>query len=99
MSTPQDIPFIAVQDPQIASLIRSEENREHYGLELIPSENYISKACHEAMGSVFTNKYSEGYPHKRYYGGQDFTDPLEELCIERACKLFNCQFANVQTHS
>lgn len=51
------------------------------------------------MGSVFTNKYSEGYPHKRYYGGQDFTDPLEELCIERACELFNCKYANVQTHS
>lgn len=51
------------------------------------------------MGSVFTNKYSEGYPHKRYYGGQDFTDPLEEVCIARACELFNCKYANVQPHS
>lgn len=99
MSTPQDISFIERQDSQIAELIRGEENREFAGLELIPSENYVSRACHEAMGSVFTNKYSEWYPHKRYYGGQDFTDPLEELCIERACKLFNCKFANVQTHS
>jgi glycine hydroxymethyltransferase len=99
MSTPQDITFIEEQDPRIAELIRGEENREFSWLELIPSENYVSRACHEAMGSVFTNKYSEGYPHKRYYGGQDFTDPLEELCIERACKLFNCKYANVQTHS
>jgi glycine hydroxymethyltransferase len=99
MSTPQDITFIEQQDPQIAALIRGEENRELGGLELIPSENYVSRASHEAMGSVFTNKYSEWYPHKRYYGGQDFTDPLEELCIERACKLFNCKYANVQTHS
>lgn len=99
MSTPQDITSIQKQDPRIAELIRSEENREFSWLELIPSENYVSQACHEAMGSVFTNKYSEWYPGKRYYGGQDFTDPLEELCIERACRLFNCKFANVQTHS
>lgn len=99
MSTPQDITFIEKQDPRIAELIRGEEHRELGGLELIPSENYVSRACHEAMGSVFTNKYSEWYPHKRYYGGQDFTDPLEELCIARACELFNCKYANVQTHS
>jgi glycine hydroxymethyltransferase len=99
MSTPQDITYIKQQDPQIAALIRGEEDRELFGLELIPSENYISQACHEAMGSVFTNKYSEGYPHKRYYGGQDFTDPLEELCIARACELFDCKYANVQPHS
>lgn len=99
MSTPQDISFITSQDPRIAELIRSEEKREHFGLELIPSENYVSRACHEAMGSVFTNKYSEGYPGKRYYGGQDFTDPLETLCIERACALFDCKYVNVQTHS
>jgi glycine hydroxymethyltransferase len=99
MSTPQDITFIEAQDPKIAELIRGEEHREFSWIELIPSENYISRACHEAMGSVFTNKYSEGYPHKRYYGGQDFTDPLEELCIARACELFNCKYANVQSHS
>ena len=99
MSTPQDITCIEQQDPQIAALIRGEEHRELGGLELIPSENYVSRACHEAMGSVFTNKYSEGYPHKRYYGGQDFTDPLEELCIARACELFDCKYANVQSHS
>lgn len=99
MSTPQNIPSILKQDPKIAELIRWEEHREFSWLELIPSENYVSAACHEATGSVFTNKYSEGYPHKRYYGGQDFTDPLEELCIERACKLFDCKYANVQTHS
>ncbi len=99
MSTAQPIPHIEAQDAAIAKLIRGEEDREANGLELIPSENYVSKACHEAMGSCFTNKYSEGYPRKRYYGGQHFTDPLEELCIERACKLFNCKFANVQPHS
>jgi glycine hydroxymethyltransferase len=99
MSTPQNITHIEKQDPQIAALIRGEEHREFSWLELIPSENYISRACHEANGSVFTNKYSEWYPHKRYYGGQDFTDPLEEICIERACQLFDCKYANVQTHS
>lgn len=99
MSTPQSIEYIEKQDPKIAALIRGEEDREYSWLELIPSENYISRACHEAMASVFTNKYSEGYPHRRYYGGQTFTDPLEELCIERACALFDCKYANVQTHS
>ena len=99
MSTPQNIANIEQQDPKIAELIRWEEHREFSWLELIPSENYVSRACHEAMGSVFTNKYSEGYPHKRYYGGQTYTDPLEELCIERACQLFDCKYANVQTHS
>lgn len=99
MSHIQDILYIQKQDPKIAELIRGEEKREFEWLELIPSENYVSRACHEAMGSVFTNKYSEGYPHRRYYGGQDFTDQLEEICIERACKLFDCKYANVQTHS
>ena len=99
MSTPQDLTYIQAQDPRIAELIRGEENREFSWLELIPSENYVSRACHEATGSVFTNKYSEWYPHRRYYGWQDFTDPLEEICIERACKLFNCKYANVQSHS
>ncbi len=99
MSTQQSIPFIEKQDPEIFAAIRGEEKREEDGLELIPSENYISKAAHEALGSSFTNKYSEGYPGARYYGGQEFTDTIEELAIKRICKLFNCKYANVQAHS
>jgi len=95
----QALPFIENQDPEVLATIRGEETREAEGLELIPSENYVSRAVLEANGSVFTNKYSEGYPGRRYYGGQDFTDVVENLCIERACKLFNCKYANVQTHS
>lgn len=76
-----------------------EETREREGLELIPSENYVSKAVREAQGSVLTNKYAEGYPGKRYYGGQEFTDQVETLAIERAKKLFDANFANVQPHS
>lgn len=86
-------------DIAIEDLIKAEAQRQREGLELIPSENYVSSDVLEAMGSIFTNKYSEGYPHKRYYGGQDFTDPLEELAIERAKKLFNADHANVQPHS
>ena len=77
----------------------AEEARQREGLELIPSENYVSRAVLEATGSVFTNKYSEGYPGKRYYGGQEYTDRVEELARERAKKLFNCQYANVQPHA
>jgi len=99
MSTAQDLTFIQAQDPEVYAMIRGEEQREADGLELIPSENYISKATHEALGSCFTNKYAEGYPGKRYYGGQEFTDQIETLCIERACKLFDCKYANVQPHS
>lgn len=73
--------------------------RQAEGLELIPSENYVSADVLEANGSVFTNKYSEGYPGRRYYGGQEWTDQVERLAIERACKLFKCKFANVQPHS
>ena len=90
---------IKAQDQDIYDTLVGEEEREHSGLEMIPSENYVSKAVREANGSAFTNKYSEGYPHKRYYGGQDFTDPMEEIAIERAKKLFNCDHANVQPHS
>lgn len=79
--------------------MRGEEKRQKEGLELIPSENYVSQAVLEANGSVFTNKYSEGYPGRRYYGGQEFTDIVETIAIERVCKLFKCQFANVQPHS
>lgn len=96
MTTAQSIPFIQKQDPLIYNAIRGEEKREAEGLELIPSENYVSKAVLEANGSVFTNKYSEGYPGKRYYGGQEYTDVIEKIAIERACKMFNCKYANVQ---
>ncbi len=88
-----------MQDDVVAKLIAGEEQRERDGLELIPSENYVSNDVLEALGSVFTNKYSEGYPGKRYYGGQDFTDPLEQLAIDRAKQLFNADHANVQPHS
>jgi len=87
------------QDKEIFDAIMGETAREEDGLELIPSENYVSMAVREANGSVMTNKYSEGYPGKRYYGGQDFTDAVERLAISRACELFNAKFANVQPHS
>ena len=86
-------------DKQVQQLIKDEEQREREGLELIPSENYVSRDVLDALGSIFTNKYSEGYPGKRYYGGQDCTDPLELLAIERAKKLFKADHANVQPHS
>ncbi|HEU4609014.1 MAG TPA: serine hydroxymethyltransferase, partial [Chitinophagaceae bacterium] len=88
-----------MKDEQVAKLIRSEETRQREGLELIPSENYVSRDVLDALGSVFTNKYSEGYPGKRYYGGQQFTDPLEDLAINRAKSLFGADHANVQPHS
>src|SRR3954466_9527826 len=88
-----------MHDDVVAALIAAEEKREREGLELIPSENYVSRDVMDAMGSIFTNKYSEGYPGKRYYGGQDFTDPLEQLAIDRAKKLFKADHANVQPHS
>jgi glycine hydroxymethyltransferase len=87
---------IKAQDQEVFDTIIGEEEREKRGIELIPSENYVSKAVLEASGSVFTNKYSEGYPGKRYYGGQQYTDIVETLAIERAKKLFNCKSANVQ---
>ncbi len=86
-------------DPEIATAIANEERRQHEGLELIASENFVSEAVLEAMGSVFTNKYAEGYPGKRYYGGCEFTDVVETLARERAKKLFGAEHANVQPHS
>jgi glycine hydroxymethyltransferase len=86
-------------DEEILKFIAGEENRQRDGLELIPSENYVSKGVLNALGSVFTNKYSEGYPGKRYYGGQTYTDQVELLAIERAKKLFKADHANVQPHS
>jgi glycine hydroxymethyltransferase len=91
-----DYSSIEAQDTEVAAALHGEEEREKHGLELIPSENYVSRAVREANGSVFTNKYSEGYPGARYYGGQQFTDAVEDIARERAKKLFNCQFANVQ---
>jgi glycine hydroxymethyltransferase len=92
-----DYEHIKKQDEEIFAAIAGEEEREAEGLELIPSENYVSKAVREANGSVLTNKYSEGYPGKRYYGGQTYTDMVETIAIERAKKLFNAKYANVQT--
>lgn len=88
-----------MQDTQIADLIAAEEKRQREGLELIPSENYVSEDVLNALGSVFTNKYSEGYPGRRYYGGQEFTDQVEQLAIDRAKQLFGADHANVQPHS
>jgi glycine hydroxymethyltransferase len=86
-------------DPGIFTLIERESLREEEGLELIASENYVSKAVLEAQGSILTNKYAEGYPGKRYYGGCEFVDEVEKLAIDRVCKLFGAEAANVQPHS
>ena len=90
---------LAEADPEIAEAIANELKRQRNKIELIASENIASKAVLEATGSVFTNKYAEGYPGKRYYGGCDYADVVETLAIERAKKLFGCQFANVQPNS
>ena len=86
-------------DPQIADAIANEERRQHEGLELIASENFVSEAVLQAAGSVFTNKYAEGYPGKRYYGGCEYADVVENLARDRAKQLFGAEFANVQPHS
>lgn len=88
-----------MKDKVIEDLIKAEEQRQREGLELIPSENYVSRDVLTAMGSVFTNKYSEGFPGKRYYGGQENTDQVEQLAIDRAKQLFGSDHANVQSHS
>ena len=88
-----------MQDTQIADLIAAEIKRQQLGIEMIPSENYVSPDVLKALGSVFTNKYSEGYPGRRYYGGQENTDQIEQLAIDRAKKLFKADHANVQPHS
>lgn len=88
-----------MNDTIVAQLIAGEEARQHEGLELIPSENYVSDDVLKAIGSVFTNKYSEGYPGRRYYGGQQYTDQVEQLAIDRAKQLFGADHANVQPHS
>jgi glycine hydroxymethyltransferase len=90
---------LATADPEVAKAIKNEELRQHEGLELIASENFVSEAVLEAAGSVFTNKYAEGYPGKRYYGGCEFTDVVENLARDRAKELFGAEHANVQPHS
>lgn len=91
-----DYSHIKNQDKKAYKAIAGEDKRQDEGLELIPSENYVSQAVREALASGLTNKYAEGYPGKRYYGGQKFTDQIEELAIKRAKKLFNAKYANVQ---
>ena len=86
-------------DPEIYETIQNELSRQTNHLEMIASENFTLPAVMEAMGSVFTNKYAEGYPYKRYYGGCEFADKAEQIAIDRACELFDCKFANVQPHS
>src|ERR1700681_1713891 len=97
-ANPMESP-LAEGDPEIAQAIENEERRQHEGLELIASENFVSEAVLEATGSVFTNKYAEGYPGKRYYGGCEVTDIVENLARERAKQLFHAEHANVQPHS
>jgi glycine hydroxymethyltransferase len=94
-----DTPHLQQQDPTVFDILIKETNRQKEGLELIPSENYVSPAVLEAMGTIFTNKYSEGYPGKRYYGGQEFIDQIELLAIERAKRLFPAEHVNVQPYS
>src|SRR6185437_8592098 len=86
-------------DPEIAAAVHDELRRQSTSIELIPSENFVSEAVLEAMGSVLTNKYAEGYPGKRYYGGCDFVDVAEQLAIDRAKQLFGAEHVNVQPHS
>src|SRR5215467_9504898 len=90
---------LADVDPEIAEAIRKEAERQHSGLELIASENFTSEAVLEATASVFTNKYAEGYPGRRYYGGCEFTDVVENLARDRCKKLFGAEHVNVQPHS
>jgi glycine hydroxymethyltransferase len=90
---------LAAADPEVAHWIREEERRQDHNLELIASENWVSRAVREAQGSVLTNKYAEGYPGRRYYGGCEFIDKIEALAIERAKALFSAEHANVQPHS
>src|SRR5450432_1615943 len=90
---------LSEEDPQIAAAIDDEARRQHEGLELIASENFVSEAVLEAAGSVFTNKYAEGYPGKRYYGGCEYADVVENLARDRAKQLFGAEHANVQPHA
>lgn len=91
--------IVSQTDPEVGAWIKKEQDRQEYGLEMIASENYTSKAVMEVQGSILTNKYAEGYPGKRYYGGCEFVDEIEQLAIDRAKKLFGAEHANVQPHS
>ncbi len=91
--------FLQEKDPEVFGIIERELERQNNGIEMIASENFTLPAVMEAMGSVFTNKYAEGYPQKRYYGGCDNADDIEQLAIDRAKELFNCEYVNVQPHS
>src|SRR5438445_8394880 len=90
---------LAAADPEIAAAIEGELRRQQTQIELIASENIVSRAVLEAQGSVLTNKYAEGYPGRRYYGGCEYVDDVESIAIERVTRLFGCKFANVQPHS
>src|SRR3989339_740971 len=92
----QHLDYLQKHDPEIYKQLILEKERQMEGIELIPSENLVSQAVLEAMGSVATNKYSEGYPHKRYYGGNELIDNIEDIAIERLKKLFGAEHANVQ---
>src|SRR3954469_25281849 len=98
-TTPSMWRTLAETDPEIAAVLRDERHRQNSGLELIASENFVSQAVLEAAGSVLTNKYAEGYPGKRYYGGCEFVDVAESLAIARAKELFGADHVNVQPHS
>ncbi|HHY27045.1 MAG TPA: serine hydroxymethyltransferase, partial [Desulfitobacterium dehalogenans] len=91
--------WILPQDPEVAEAIAQEEGRQRNKIELIASENFVSRAVMAAQGSVLTNKYAEGYPGKRYYGGCEYVDIVEDLARERVKKLFGAEHANVQPHS
>src|SRR6187455_3657634 len=103
MTTKTEVPLrwrsLAESDPEISTAIRNEVHRQNSGLELIASENHVSQAVMEAAGSVLTNKYAEGYPGARYYGGCEYYDQIENLAIDRAKQMFGAKFANVQPHS
>ncbi|HNW16851.1 MAG TPA: serine hydroxymethyltransferase, partial [bacterium] len=94
-----NLKYIPSVDPEVAEIIEKEAKRQEEGLELIASENFTSNAVMEAQGSLLTNKYAEGYPKKRYYGGCEVVDEVEKLAINRACELFGAEYANVQPHS
>ncbi|MFK7821408.1 MAG: serine hydroxymethyltransferase, partial [Planctomycetaceae bacterium] len=99
MSIVEDTSAIKQVDPEVFAAIEAEETRQINGLELIASENYTSAAIMEAAGTVLTNKYAEGYPGRRYYGGCEVVDDVETLARDRACKLFGAEHANVQPHA
>ncbi|MCL2367456.1 MAG: serine hydroxymethyltransferase, partial [Oscillospiraceae bacterium] len=91
--------FVSEYDPEVGAAIRQEFDRQRRNIELIASENIVTPAIMAAQGSVLTNKYAEGYPRKRYYGGCEYVDVVEDIAIRRACELFGANFANVQPHS